>query len=308
MSIFKTAYDTIACKDMQVEKIKNAILEAKVQYELFDGELPDTYLVKKNRNAIATIPSFAHPMAVHFRGDDKDSLVCDIRDLVRYDPQTSDYKIVAESDHTLAMMRLALNHIWMTEMGVAELRDMPIIAVQVYAAWISQSIARRLGLDPQDQLKLCMFAAYFYCSLFIEKDKELTSRDGMKFTTAITAATRCSANDAMAFIDEVSERQINSISDFCAQAEDVVGSIRLRDLNPGLLIAIVGGTWFGANSRELVAVSLEHPPTWLALLMMALGAKKYKKAVLSNIAEVWGQRNAGLNYIRSIQALTNTRL
>jgi hypothetical protein len=308
MSIFKTAYDTTACKDMQIEKIRNGILEAKAQYELYDGELPNTYLVKKNRNAIATLPSFAHPMAVHFRGDDKDSLVADIRDLVRQDPQTADYKIVESSDHTLALARLALNAIWLTETGVYALRDMPILATQVYAAWVSQTVGNRLGLDPGERLKMAMYAAYFYSTLFIEKNKEMTSRDTLKFTNALTQATKCSSNDAMAFIDEVSQHQINNLHDFCRMAEPIVGTVRLREMNAGWLISVVGGTWWGANARELTAVALEHPPTWVALLMMAVGAKKYKNALLSKIAEVWAKGQSGTNYIHSVQSLTKTSI
>lgn len=313
MSIFKTAYDTTACSGMRAEKlnkIKNAILEAHVLGDLSFGELPETFLIKGNRNSIATIEAFVHPMAVHFRGNNSDSLVSDVRDYLRFDPTTSDYKIVAPSDYTLATTRLGLNHIWLEPTGVAQLRDMPSLAIQVYTAWISQAVARRMNLDQAEQLKLAMYTAYFYCTLFIEKSEEgqnFSSEEAMRITSMIIAATRCKPQDAANFIQEMEEYTINTIIDFCANAHQVIGTIRLREFNHGLLMAILGGSWFGTYAKELLAVSLEHPPTWLAILMMACGDRKYKKAPLTIITEVWAKRGMDADYVRLVKSLVNDK-
>ena len=61
----------------------------------------------------------------------------------------------------------------------------------------------------------------------------------------------------------------------------------------------MGNTWFGANAKEILAVALEHPPTWLSLVYIALKERSYKNTSLAKIALRYALNKGGNDFIRS---------
>jgi hypothetical protein len=177
------------------------------------------------------------------------------------------------------------------------LRDVSQAPMALFASWVSENVAKRFALDPREQFRLGILAAIFYTSQFSDA-VELDEREKLRIIGAVTRALRASAQDVMDIFDKVSV--VNNVFEFCSHAEAVTESIRMKELNVGVLYTILGGTWFGANAKEMVAVALEHPPTWIGILLSAFTERSFKNSQLSKLADRGSNKKAGEDFVVAV--------
>lgn len=298
MTKYITAYDTTACRDYVLKKTIDAV-DIAYGNGFLDME-GGILLVKGGAAVVDAIPSFAHPLfSSHIN-----NLVADVRSFGKYDRAQNKFIVRNTIEYNLAVHRANLNKIWIEE-SASILRDISPLPISVFSSWISESLGKRFALDPREQLNVAILAAIFYNSLFADSnDLIFEERDKLRITTSVTKATRASAEDVLKILDQLSDVGQNgasvSIYDFCYHAEKISGSVRLRELNPGLLYSIISSTWFGTNSKEIIVTALEHPPTWLAIIMAACSERTYKNSIIAKIIERGSNKDAGKQYMHSI--------
>jgi hypothetical protein len=66
------------------------------------------------------------------------------------------------------------------------------------------------------------------------------------------------------------------------------------------LFTVLGGTWFGANAKELVAVALEHPPTWISILLAAFTERSFRNSQLGKLAERGSNKKTGEDFVVAV--------
>lgn len=295
MTICKTAYDTTACGGFVMRKTVDAIQVAFTHGSLGGNIEGGIWLIEGGTSMADAIPAFAHPLAFEYHTKEE-RVVVDVRGFGKWDAMQNVYRIRNEMEYQLAVHRGNLNRIWI-EQSPTLLRDISQLPIAIFASWISEAIAKRFALDPREQLNLGILAAIFYLSLFSDVT-ELDEREKMRAVNAITRAMRASAADVLVVLDQISV--VPNVAVFCQQAEAISGSVRLKELNVGLLYSVLGGTWFGTNAKEIVAVALEHPPTWLAILLAAYSERTYKNSAISKITERTGNKDSGKGYIHAV--------
>lgn len=316
MSFFRTAYDTTVGQGYPVGKIKAAINESIVRdmiqhvTELRDpitNGLFGSY-VSGFYQSEANIPFFLHPLYLESEIKDENYLFVDIRSVItKHGTQFFDndaYRIRNKMEYDLLRSRLILNYIWLTKRPQM-LRDISFVCAGVYSSWISEGISRRFALDPLDQLKITVLSAIFYYTLFMDRpnfdDDEYNWVVG-----AVMKATKAPSKLVMEILDAV--KGFKNLKDFCEKIKEVLDNPRLQDLNEGLMISILGTSWFGTGSKEILGVSLEHPPTWIAVLYSAFVDRSYKNAVISKIAERYSGSKGGADFIRSCVSIFESTL
>lgn len=285
MTIFKTAYDTQACQGFVMEPILQAIRKAVIMGSV--GIHPDApfYQITASSSGEIAIPGFAHPLLYPDDGPHKPEprLVVDMRPYGRYDMAQQNFVVRAVSDHTIASVRGRLNHLWLNE-PVELLRDLSTFPLTVFVEWVAKNVGKRLGLDAREERDLSILTAVFYLSCFND-NQEMTERDQQGIGRVVSRAVRgAQANDVFAVIDKLNGCFLPSIKHFCEAAKEVTSSVRLNELNVGLLFQLLGGSWYN-NGREMVAVALEHPPTWIALLLAAVTDRSYHGTGLARLVE-----------------------
>ncbi len=62
------------------------------------------------------------------------------------------------------------------------------------------------------------------------------------------------------------------------------GSMRLQDLKVATLYTYLAGSWFGMNRIELMGVTVEHLPTFVAIVFYALTTRSYRNTEVSKVA------------------------
>ncbi|MNU19630.1 hypothetical protein D3C71_78620 [compost metagenome] len=299
MTAFQTAYDTTICKEFVTRKTAEAIQVAIVNGSLHGDESnPRIAYVEGGSVTDDAIPSFAHPMIVH-NTEKQELLVVDLRSVGRYDPQQHKFSIRNDVEHSLLKARAQLNDIWLGQYR-RSLKSLSPLPMAVFSSWLSEAIGRRFALDAREQLNLAILAAIFYNSLF-DNETELSDEEKNRLAGVVARATRASADDVYKLLDAAPV--IADVKAFVGAAQELGSEVRLKNLSAGLLYEIVGGTWYGLNAREVIAVALEHPPTWIAVLLAAYNERSFKNSQITKITERPSNRDNGGNFLRSVLTL-----
>jgi len=306
--IFDTAYDTSSAP-YNLKTILSTLQLAMASYELklqnnechTTGKVTNLWLLMDTGLHSKTCPVFNHPVVIYTQRDDNSAMVLDVRQFGSTDKATGAFKYRSGSEVSWALTRAYLNGIWIEE-GPKLLQDLSTIPMSAYSAMISQTITRRYNLEPADQVNIAILAGYFYLGLY-EDAPVADETDLMKTAVKIARATHLPTAKVFDRIKDLGA--IDSIEEFCHRLKDFVGNIRLKDFNTAMLLQITCGNWFGPNGRENMAISLEHPPTWLAICYHCLSDATSMRSPLAKLVQQQDRSGEGERFIRAIDALVN---
>lgn len=310
MCIFNTAYDTTVGSSLNMVKTISAIKQSFVQDILYSSNLDLISSLKYVPvfvggvgSSESNIPLFAHPIV--FEHNNHSYIVSDIRPVVKVNSD-SEFGIDVKNkiDFEFIKYRLIMNLIWLND-GVKSIKNDLNLAGVVFAAWMSDNIGRRFGLDPRDQLLLMIVSHFYYQSLFYN-NKDINEDVRQSFAVHTIKATRAPSELVLHVFDKIGE--MNDISDYCNNVKAIVENIRLKDLNAGLVITLLGNSWFGLNSKEVLAVAVEHPPTWVTLIYTVLKEKTYRNSQLARVAERYTKKSLASDYNLAFEGMVENLL
>ena len=292
MTYRKTAYDTIACSGAMISKIIEPITVS-------DGKTNSSYCGIGEINGMYgqdRIPSFFHPIYI----ERLKNIFVDVRPYVGFDKFTQEVFIKNQTGYKLTCLRGALNKIWVIEKP-AYLRDISSFPMAAYVAWLSENIARRFALDGAAQYQLSILTAIFYNSHFTD-DKDLSSTDKQHLASYLSRQLKLSGEDVYNVLEQYSV--IHSIDEYCEAARVITGSVSLQQLNKGTLISVINNTFFGVNASENAAVAIEHPPTWMGILLDAIQNQAfYKNTIIGGIISRKQFDDSRTSFLRSVVSM-----
>lgn len=299
MTVYKTAYQTFACNGAVTRKTTEALQIALIQGSLTalpgNGNLPAIYQVEGGSTVSDAVPAFAHP----FLFDDshkKPTLSMDARSFGAIHQGSREFAVRNETEYRLALRRAQLNQVWLHQ-DPAILRNISAVPLTVFANWVSESARRTFALEAHEQMQIMILAGVYYCSLFTDED-EMSENSKLAIVSTLTRTLRVTAQSVLDVLDAIP--MMTGVESFCQHCQTVTGSVRLKNLNVGTLYAMLGGSWWGTNAKEMVAVALEHPPTWIAILMAAFTERGYKKSAITQLVERPGIAKMGPDFMRSV--------
>jgi hypothetical protein len=290
MTIHHTAYDTTACAGFRMAPIVDAILEAQLRDHLDRAD--GVAYVDASNGASGQIKAFKHAVYIHKSTNPQDHrgarthydeaiLAMDLRACGRFDAQLGRFKVTNSTMYKNLVYRGGLSSVWLTS-GANAFRAITPTATAIFASWLSEAIGFKYQLDPKSKIELMILAGLFYQSNHVE-GIEFDKGNEDRYLSAVANALKVSVTDVKRIYTQ--SQVIVSIEDFCTKAKTVLGNVRLENLNHGVLVTLMGGTWAGDNAIELCAVAMEHPPTWISLIYEAYTNLALKKVGLSRIVE-----------------------
>lgn len=311
--MFTTAYETTACEHYLLTKTVEEINRHRVvggeQLQLVtDVKGSSTgvpvYLVTPG---MATIPPFAHPLVVE-TGRDK-CIYVDVRNFTRLD-QTKKAVVHAETEYTIARRRGVLQSAWLDKIHFVNLLNLGAFPIKAYSRWISDIITVRLALTPDIAQRVAIIAAFYYTCLFLPDAQERHNNGermaGGELNKLAALISRAIQADASLVLDIISQADIPcSVNDLVSLIKELGASQRFETLNTAFLYTIIGGTWWGSNAREVAAVAIEHPPTWLVLLYSGVNERGYKNTFIAKIAQQYQKTDDVKSFNRSLEAIFN---
>lgn len=243
------------------------------------------------------IPGFKHPFVDIANG----WIAVDARSLVT--PNKFDLKIDIRnpSELDLLLQRMIFTGLWAMK-RTDELYSFKL-AHRVFANWITDTLTRKLHLDLQDQLTIRCCAYIYYANLFtdnfgIDDIEKLHVRVKDDFVVP-------------AMLEKVyreTEGGYTSLASFGESIYTATNNVKLKGLSPAVFIQMVDNNWIGVNGRELVLLSLEHPPTWLSLVYASLTLKNFSRNYIATIVDKFDKRGAGEEFLKSFMMLTRQYL
>ena len=308
MAYFKTPYDTTIGSSFVIDKTQIAIKESIVR----DGLAYDDnnyrldldiqpILIKGKTSGESNIPFFSHPLPVI--GIDKKKYMCvDVRPYMTSTSLSGTEKqIKNQTEYNIVKSRLALNIVWLTE-SPNRLRDISNLPISIFSSWISEALTKRFALNPKDQYLLAITAAIYYQSLFTEFTI-FEEEDKVKLAAPVMRATKADSKIVFEILDKITN--LANINDFCSACKVVLENPRIDELNAGLLVTIVGSTWFGMSAKEVLAIALEHPPTWITIIYASLTERSFKNSAITKIAERYSGSKGGDDFLKSFVSTVN---
>ena len=280
-------YDTKPCASYNmadaVKHIRLAFLEGTLLP--YEGKVNGVYLVSP---ANKEIKPFTHPILIDHHGDNV--VVVDVRALIRVDG--SSYKIANHTEFNFNVMRAALT-LYAKRHNMEDIVSLGDLGLTVFARFVSENITRRLNLNPEEQMKIALVASFWHlCGM--RDSEELSESDLQRMVPKISRCTKLNAQWIFDNIEPI--RYMDGVADFISVLKEMVPNRRLEQLDVALLYAMLGGGWFGFNSKEVVAVALEHLPTWYAIIYTAVIDRSFRKAPIANIVQINDRNGAGKQF------------
>lgn len=283
-------YETTLGSTIDIKAVKSKLIESFISDELFkenagvDNSLKvkPVYVTGYHRSE-DDIPLFTHSVMVNYKGTDY--LCTDLRLYIN----TKEYKenkdinksIKNKTEYNFIRSKSILELAWIN--GDRDfIRDNLKFAASIYSVNVSEALARTYALDASDRLKLNILGIVFYRSLFLTKD-ELDHE--AKETALIHTMKALGVNEKL-FRDTIDPlNDLHNINDYISGVKLVLNNNRISNFNLLALLTLIRNSWYGTNSKDYIAGSLEHIPTWVAIVYTALSEKSYKSSMVYKICE-----------------------
>lgn len=274
--IYETAYETLAAKYTDVSDIKEDLLYGLSTGNLIQHER-NKYLLYANSFSSQVKP-FAHPIVID------NNIFIDTRMLTKFDKMSNSIAINKEFTSVVINATFTIDY-WLNG-GTEEILLADTYHVNLFARLFSLNLGMRLNLDQRAVSMLEIITGWFYTSLFYQDTSSQEYK--VKAARIISRATRYPMETVMEMSAENYDKGIESFVEHIKQL-DV--SRRLENLTPALIYTMLGGIWFGPNANQVMAVALEHPPTWLSLVYMSVIDKSYRSTILKTLGDKIDPRN-----------------
>lgn len=267
------SYNHPVLRAYQVEKIKAAISEHRYNESLHYADKTNVSVItQKDPN----VKPFYHPLVL-----DEYNIILDGRGYTRPGRNGDSAKILNQTEYDFNVSRAQLELAWLGD-GRFGLTNIAGIPANFYAKWISETIARVYNLDPENQMRLSLIAAwYFYCQF--RPSEEFDESDHPRLISFISRATSISVVRINEIIKEL--YYIEDIGQFLRVAERHMNAEALRGITPRAVYTMISSNWRGAHASEVAMLATSYPPTFFAMIIAANKDKSYRKTPIQSIME-----------------------
>jgi hypothetical protein len=198
-----------------------------------------------------------------------------------------------ETDYTFKIIRAVL----MGDVLTGDFLRLNTIADDLansFAVWISSVIKSNYGLVLSESIYLKIALLYHYYALMSKNDidktnirkvaanitKHFSNTIDLKF---VEETLECLEDDFDKMNPKTAYQLVSNIKTIMSNNGDK--SDKLSNISDISLLQLLLNSWFGDNSNETVALSLEHPPTFAAMCYLALNNNSYKLNKLATILD-----------------------
>ena len=310
MTIFNSSYDTTLGSTIDTKTITSKIIDNFIKNDLHKENCGVDNSLKVKPVFITgfydsedEIPLFTHSITINYKGTDY--LCTDLRLYIN----TKEYKLNKDlknsirnkTEYNFVRSKAVIELAWLNG-DLSYIKDNLKFAAHVFAINISEAISRAYALDEGDRRKLNILCLVYYRSLFLDRDE--LSYDN-KELAMIHSVKVLGVSDRMfkEVVDKIND--IKNINDFVAAIKLVLENPRLNNFNTVVLLTLVRNTWYGNNAKDYISISLEHMPTWLAIVYTALNEKTYKSSMVYRICEKIKKASNLDTYVKSYEDLIN---
>lgn len=274
-------YETTALAGQDTDKIRRQFDELLIRTEVYDGIFMESPVrqVKVISGKMDHILPFAHPL-LHQK-DHVNYAFIDGRTFTRVDPHNRGSLVISSTrEYVFQIVRSALMLHAQDDYQAQGLKNMSPLPLDIFTKWVGQSVSRRLGLDASAQIYVAVMAGFLYLSQF-EDTAQWHDRDREKVATQISRVTHVNPSTILDMTNDMPP--LHSVAKFTQYTSAYEQNRRLEQLNPVTLFAIIGGTWYTRQGKEVACSALEHPPTWMAMIYLSIVERSIRDSMPAQI-------------------------
>lgn len=280
--MFSLPYQTTICSmynklDQLVSKVKRASLD--LEYPVVktpaDYTLDNAHFVTP-RQEHEEIPTFTQ--YINIGEPNKPNLLIDSRQYMKYNDKTGLYVINGVNDWSFQCIRMALNLqlLKADETIFSRLGDIP---AKVFHRWVSGALITKYNLPIQSQMAMFVISAYYFYAMCNYELQEADHTSRTEFAPIISRITGVPPDFVLDVIETVGP--LKNASDLAHAMSTCSLQERTGVLKFGDLFLLLSNSWQGINKRENVGVALEHMPTYIAMVYMAIADRSYRQTVIT---------------------------
>lgn len=248
------------------------------------------------------IPSFTQ--YINIGTTENPEFLLDARAYMKLNKHTGAVKVISDVDWQLQTIRMALNTKESREGSgfYLGLGNVPIIT---FSRWISGILTARYNLTIESQMAISVICTLYYLAMInpgLRVASEARELELIKISQITGVDPDFSAN-VINYIENLA-----NLDDLCYSLSNHSMQQRTGELKVQDLVMLLSSSWFGINSRENVAISLEHLPTFNALVYMALNTSLYRRMTLAQRAMAAGRDRDQKSFMEMIFRIINDYL
>ena len=297
--MYRSPYMTQAVLSYQQKDVIFALKRSRINQELEKTRIPDHQGQLSGLWSVIPpndeVEYFTHPLS--FTETD---LAIDIRPFTQI--QAGGYTISNYNEYRLLILYGVLTHFWMYD-NPKQLLSLSDFPPKIFCRWLTDALVKTFGLDPNDQVKVTTVTLFYWYSLGKEDTEEFEEKDKMRIIQKLNAITSIPSSLSLSVVDDI--QIMPTLEAYCEQLKRSINSPRLNKVSPALIYTIMGGSWYGTNVKELIAVSLEYPPAFLSIVKSAIDSKSYRRSILGSLVYSLDRQDIGKQFNKALHNLLN---
>lgn len=300
MAIFYSPYDTTIGSKFNTDRSQTAIRQSLgLNYPWMKiNEANKTIFIYPN----SVVPTFSHPLTIEtVKG--LTYTICDLSSFIR-ERQEGEYTVANKPLFSLQTIRTVLTADLINN-GTRSIKSLSPNVVKTYVDLITSSLSMAFSLNNEEVLALRALSGWMYYSML---HSDLFSGE-LEFDALVAKLAR-EINIPSSFLYRYLDQEFyKSVGDFLEKIKQKINNPAVQKINEGLFYTVIAknlnaNVWIGLEKQEILAMSIEHIPTFIATLVICLSEQVFKNAGLTKMALRNFTRDKA-NFILAVNSIVN---
>jgi hypothetical protein len=189
--------------------------------------------------------------------------------------------------------------------GTRSIKSLSPNVVKTYVDLITSSLSMAFSLNNEEVLALRALSGWMYYSM-LHNDPYAGE---LEFDALIAKLSR-EINIPSSFLYRYIDQEFyKNVSDFLEKLRQKITNPAVQKINEGLFYTVIAknlnaNVWIGLEKQEILAMSVEHIPTFVATLVICLSEQVFKNAGLTKMALRNFARDKA-NFILAVNSIVN---
>lgn len=300
MAIFYSPYETTIGSKFNTDRSQIAIRQSLgLKYPWMKiNEANKTVFIYPN----PVVPTFSHPLTIEtVKG--LTYTFCDLSSFIR-ERQEGEYVVANKPLFSLQTIRTVLTADLINN-GTRSIKSLSPNVVKTYVDLITSSLSMAFSLNNEEVLALRSLSGWMYYSM-LHNDPYAGE---LEFDALIAKLAR-EINIPSSFLYRYIDQEFyKNVGDFLEKLRQKITNPVVQKINEGLFYTVIAknlnaNVWIGLEKQEILAMSVEHIPTFVATLVICLSEQVFKNAGLTKMALRNFARDKA-NFILAVNSIVN---
>ena len=300
MAIFYSPYETTIGSKFNTDRSQTAIRQSLgLNYPWMKiNEANKTVFIYPN----PVVPTFSHPLTIEtIKG--LTYTFCDLSSFIR-ERQEGEYAVANKPLFSLQTIRTVLTADLINN-GTRSIKSLSPNVVKTYVDLITSSLSMAFSLNNEEVLALRALSGWMYYSM-LHSDPYAGE---LEFDALVAKLAR-EINIPSSFLYRYLDQEFyKNVGDFLEKIRQKISNPAVQKINEGLFYTVIAknlnaNVWIGLEKQEILAMSVEHIPTFVATLVICLSEQVFKNAGLTKMALRNFTRDKA-NFILAVNSIVN---